>query len=57
MKSSRLGLRKIITRSLEYELQPGQRERWGAQTTKSKPNNQSKQSSLISETFKPRTFK
>jgi hypothetical protein len=60
MKSSRLGHSKTITRSFEHEVRPRQRVLIETETTKnalSTPNNQSKQSSLISETFKPQAFK
>ena len=52
-KSGRSGRRKTITRTFEHELQPSER----ARLEKSASNKQSKQSSLISETFKPQAFK
>jgi hypothetical protein len=52
-KSSRSGHKKTITRSLEQETRPRHNERSGTQTTGGATDSQSKQSSLISETFRP----
>ena len=56
-KSSRSGHKKTITRSLEQETRPRHNERSGTQTTGGATDSQSKQSSLISETFRPKAFK
>jgi hypothetical protein len=48
-KSGQSGRRKTITRTFEHELNRSER----ARLDKSELNKQSKQASLISETFKP----
>jgi hypothetical protein len=52
-KSSQSGRRKTITRAFEHELRPSER----ARLDKSEYDKPSKQASLISETFKPQSFK